>query len=108
MIVIDEAEAQALKIRFCDHSDRDMIRELLRRKRFRQYEVSASYHSEMDECSDYMKAMREHLLRLLVKQIEDDTTAKPALTTVLPAVWPGRGALTADIVCLVARDPREN
>lgn len=126
MIEIKPDEAHELQARFADFTDRDIIRELVRRGRLRQHESSGLFYREMRDEPHYMDSVKSGLLARVVRKIADDPKTKPALITeryyganpwednklsmddtngASPSML--HSVLVADIVYLVARDKKE-
>ena len=110
MIELSETEKRMLAAKFADVPDRELIRELLRRGRFRQYEASATYYKELKDDDRYMGMIRHGLLHTVAHQIDDDKDHRPAMIAVRDDVndYPQRRSImTSHIVALVARDRKE-
>lgn len=119
MIEIKPDEAMLLEDTFKGFTDREIIRELVRRKRLRQAQASTLFYPEMRGDDDYMRNIRENVIRSMSRAIADmDVTptlfderpAPPHLACfdgVMRPRQPGEMILTADIVFLVARDKKE-
>lgn len=110
MIQLPENEKQFLEKKFADVPDRDLIRELLRRGRFREYNCSAEYWKEMRSDDRYMDMIRDKLLYRVAKAIDSDKAALPALITECPDVTDAqyrKTIMTAGIITLNARSRKE-
>lgn len=104
MIQLTENEKADLEYVFRGVSDRHLIRELLRRGRFRQYQAHMSFWDEFRQQNSYLDMIRESVLRLLAKTISDDPDkVYPAMLTESPGPRTGETILTADIILLSAR-----
>lgn len=110
MIELSDDEKRRLAVNYEHIPDRDLIRELLRRGRFREYECSASYWKEMHGEERYMDMMRHGLLHRLAQAVDNDKAALPALVTDRPDVTDAqyrKSILTAGIIVLNARTRKE-
>lgn len=117
MIRLGDIEKAKLEGAFKTFTDRDIIRELVRRGRLRQAQASTMFWSEMRSDERYMEVVRDRLLMSCARAIADNENVKPALISEMPDAPrlvgtelqrpPGDTRLTADIVFLVARDKAE-
>lgn len=104
MIQLTEDEKVDLEYVFRGTPDRALIRELLRRGRFRQYQAHASFWDDLRCQNSYLDYIRERVLKLLAQTISDDPDkVHPALLTESPGPRAGESILTADIILLSAR-----
>lgn len=104
MIELTDSEKLALKAAFSGFTDRDIIRELVRRGRLRQVEAHASYWSEMRDDSRYMDHVRSRVLACVANKLADDKeNVRPTLLSDEPHADIKQRTLSANLVYLVAR-----
>lgn len=118
MIKLDDHRKANLEMMFQGAQDRDLIHELVRRGRFKQIEVNASFWPEMKDADGYMDSVRKHASSMIARILAEDREAAPMLESVYPfptgvaiegePASERKGLLTADIVVLVARKKTEN
>lgn len=106
MIQLSDDEKRRLEKEFEHVPDRDLIRELLRRGRFRQYESNAVYFKELKGDDRYMDMIRSKLLYTVAHQLDADKDARPAMITEHPEAHDPlyrKTVMTADIIVLNQR-----
>lgn len=110
MIKLDDHRARNLEMMFAGTPDRDLIHELVRRRRFHVFEANVTFYPEMRESPGYMDHIKDRVIRTVAHAIADDKdSVVPAIITESPDPM-GRSiaVMTADMVILVARKKEEN
>lgn len=89
--------------RLADVSDRDLIAELIRRKRLHRVEASLPFYGELRDEPGYMDYNRRHAFTALSRVFLDDAALSQSIFNETPATPPQR-LLTAGLTFLLTTE----